>query len=251
MFGEQFHCSREVDRGKLTASSPGIGGAEEVARLEDVRQVAADVEGRPRLARPTRSSSSGSGVGGPAARSAWATRQLFSALLPWKRRFSRSRGIPVAELLDHHVDRARRGLQAGDVEVVAPPVEGLEGRRRDRSGRRDGSRVEVGGAERRRRSRRSSPGPRRARSRTAQTSTTSKRSWCSSGSLCRRMRDAERALQLVEDRPLLLLEGAGDLGVDAQQELRRGRSAPRRWSSSLRRFRQIVAIDLIRPRPEQ
>src|SRR6185295_17983196 len=30
--------------------------------------------------------------------------------------------------------------------------------------------------------------------------------------------DAERALELVEDRPLFLLQGAGDLGVDAQQQ---------------------------------
>jgi hypothetical protein len=37
--------------------------------------------------------------------------------------------------------------------------------------------------------------------------------------------DLQRALQLVEDGPLLLLEGAGDLGVDPQQQLRGGEPA--------------------------
>ncbi len=56
-------------------------------------------------------------------------------------------------------------------------------------------------------------------------------------------RRAQRALQLVEDRPLLPLQRARDVGVDAQQQLAQLRPVAQAGAASRRRFRQIVATD--------
>ncbi len=162
---------RHWRRGRGSAPRSGRGGSGRRRR-----------PGPPRP--PTRSSSTGSGVGSPAASRAVATRQLFSALLPCSRRFSRSRRVRWRNCLTTTSSGSRRGLHPGHVEVVAPPVESLQGGRgigqgtdrRREVGRADGHRQLAGPA-----------GEGEGLGLDCQTSTTSKRSWCSSGSLWIRM----------------------------------------------------------------
>ena len=154
--------SGEVDLGEALFFLAGAGGAEEIDAPRSDRGDSGRHR-RPGPPRPRTQSTApapGSRARPPAGRSPPAS--SFRPCSPEAGAFQPVAESAVAELLDDHLDGSRRDLHPGHVEVVAPPVEGLQGgggigqgadrRRRDRP---DGRPTPA---------RRSSRGGRRARS---------------------------------------------------------------------------------------
>ena len=118
--------TREVDVREILGERPRVGGAEEIARLDGLRQVAADVEGGPpRL----RGLDDEDGIGGA---DAGGGEVVGGAPAPGRLAATQADARPLGEaalpeLLDDDVDRPRAGREAGQVEIIAAPVEGREG----------------------------------------------------------------------------------------------------------------------------
>ncbi len=120
---------REIDPRKLLALGAPAHGAQHVAQLHHVFQVAGDEQrrpvGAPRLGdqhrRGRRQAGGDEGAGD-------LPRPLgLAAAQPAQRAVLEA---AVVEQLDHHLDAARAALETGAVEVVASPVDGLVGGRR-------------------------------------------------------------------------------------------------------------------------